>query len=183
MKSVLFEKYQTDIRPKLQKELGIKNPMQVPRIEKVCINVGMGSYLTKMGSKDFSYVVDNIEKIAGQKAVVRHAKLSVSNFKLREGQPVGVSVTLRKQAAYEFLYKLINVVYPRVRDFQGASKNSFDDFGNCSVGFKDHTVFPEIIMPEDARKIHGIQVTIVTSSENKTQAKALLDAFGFPFKK
>jgi len=179
----LFETYQNEIRPKLQESLAIKNPMEVPRVEKVCINVGMGSYLQKVGSKDFSYVVDNIEKIAGQKPVIRHAKLSVSNFKLREGQPVGVSVTLRKQDAYDFLYKLINVVYPRVRDFQGVQKNIFDDFGNCSVGFKDHTVFPESVMPEDTRKIHGVQVTIVTSAKTKDHAKALLDAFGFPFKK
>ncbi len=181
--SELYDQYQKEIRGKLQKDLGIKNPLQVPRIEKIILNIGMGSYLTKLGSKDYSFVEENITRISGQKPVVRKARLSVSNFKLREGNPVGVSVTLRDQAAYNFLYKLIHVVYPRVRDFRGVNKNIFDKDGNCSFGFKDHTVFPEGITPDDSRKIHGLQVTIVTSTKNAEHSKALLDAFGFPFKK
>ena len=181
--SELYDQYQKEIRGKLQKELGIKNPLEVPTIEKIVLNIGMGSYLTRLGSKDYSFVEDNLTRIAGQKPVVRKSRLSISNFKLREQMPVGVSVTLRDQAAYNFLYKLIHVVYPRVRDFRGVNKNIFDKEGNCSLGFKDHTVFPEGTTPDDSRKIHGLQVTIVTSTNNAEHSKALLDAFGFPFKK
>ena len=183
MNSDLYEQYVNEIRPKLQKELGIKNPMQVPQITKINLNVGMGSYLQKLGSKDTSFVVSNLEQIAGQKPVIRNSKLSVSNFKLRKGMPVGVAVTLRKQSAHNFLYKLINVVYPRVRDFRGVPRNIFDKDGNCSFGFTDHTVFPEGVMPEDTRKIHGLQVTVVTNTKNPEHAQKLMEAFGFPFKK
>lgn len=184
MKSVLLDQYQNEIRAKLQKEFDIKNPIQVPRIEKVCINVGMGSFLQKLGTKDYSQVEENLTRIAGQKPVVRNAKLSVSNFKLREGMPVGLSVTLRKAAAYNFLYKLINVVYPRVRDFRGVDgKNVFDKDGNCSFGFKDHTVFPESLRTDDSRRIFGMQVTIVFNTKEEAQNRALLNEFGFPFKK
>ena len=183
MVSPLYTQYTDEIRGELQKEFGIKNPMQVPKIEKVCINVGMGSYLQKLGSKDFSFVEENITRIAGQKPVVKKAKLSVSNFKLRAGQPVGVNVTLRDQAAYNFLYKLINVVFPRVRDFRGVKRNIFDKDGNLSFGFNDHTVFPEAVVPEDSRRLHGVQVTIVTNSKEQEQNRRLLELFGFPFKK
>lgn len=183
MKSSLFQRYQNEIRPKLQKELGIKNPLQVPSIEKICINVGMGSYLQRLGSKDFSFVEENIKRISGQKPVVRKAKLSVSNFKLREGQPVGISVILRRDMAYNFLEKLIHIVYPRVRDFRGVNRNVFDSHGNCSVGFSDHTVFPEAVVPEDSRKIHGLQVTIITSTSDADHSHRLLESFGFPLKK
>jgi len=181
--SQLQDKYNKEIRPALQKELGIKNVMDVPAVEKVCINIGMGSYLQGLGSKDYSFVEENITRISGQKPVVRKAKLSVSNFKLREGQPVGLSVTLRGAAAYNFIDKLINIVYPRVRDFRGVQGNTFDKDGNCSVGFKDHTVFPEALEPENSRKIHGVQVTVVTSTDNAEHSKALMKAFNFPFKK
>jgi len=183
MKSELYEKYIKEIRGKLQKDLGIKNPMEVPKIEKIVINAGIGSYLQKLGSKDASYIIESLSQIAGQKAVLNKAKMSISNFKLREGMPVGVSVTLRNDKAYNFLYKLINLVYPRVRDFRGVSGNPFDKDGNCSVGFKDHTVFMEIEKPENSNKVFGLQVTIVTSTKNKDHAKALLTEFGFPFKK
>lgn len=184
MKSALLEQYQKDIRPKLMKDFGIKNPVQVPRIEKVCINVGMGSFLQKLGSKDYSQVEENLALISGQKPVVRKAKVAVSNFKLREGMPVGLSVTLRQTSAYNFLYKLINVVYPRVRDFRGLeSKSCFDKDGNCSFGFNDHTVFPESLRTDDSRKIFGLQVTIVFNTNDKAQNLQLLTEFGFPFKK
>ncbi len=155
--------------------------MQVPKIEKICVNVGMGSYLQKLGKKNYDFVVDNITKITGQKPVVRHAKLSVSNFKLREGQPVGVSVTLRGEAAYDFLDKIIHVVLPRVRDFRGVSHKIFDRFGNCSFGITDHTVFPEGISPENLREIFGMQVVVVTTAKNPKEGKLLLDSFQFPF--
>lgn len=182
MHSDLYDEYVKNIRPALQKDLGIKNPMDVPAIEKICVNVGMGSYLQKLNSKDTSFIVENIEKITGQKPVVRNAKLSVSNFKLRKGMPVGVCSTLRKQSAYNFLYKTINVVYPRVRDFRGVKRAIFDKDGNCSFGFSDHTVFPEGVVPEDSRKLHGIEVTVVTSTKNPEHARKLMEAFGFPFK-
>jgi len=181
MKSALYDQYTNEIVPKLMKALDIKNPMMVPKIEKICINVGMGSYLQKLGSKDFSFVENNITRIAGQKPVIKKAKLSVSNFKLREGQPVGISVTLRNEAAYNFLYKLINVVYPRIRDFRGQKANIFDKDGNCSIGIADHTAFPEAVVPEDSRKIHGLQIVIVTSTKNQEHSKVLLNEFGMPF--
>jgi len=179
----LYERFNTEIKSKLGKELGIKNPMQIPQVEKVCINIGMGSYLQRVGSKDFSFVEENLRLLSGQKPVVRKSKLSVSNFKLREGSPVGISVTLRGKDAYNFIDKLINVVYPRVRDFRGVKRNIFDKGGNCSIGFPDHTVFPEAVQPEDSRKIHGVEVTIVTTADNADHARALLTSFEFPFKK
>lgn len=183
MQSSLYQRYTKEIAPALLKELGLKSPMQVPKIEKVCINVGMGSYLQKLGKKDYTDVLENITAIAGQKPVVRKSRMSVSNFKLREGMPVGMTVTLRGQAAYNFIEKLIHVVYPRVRDFRGVKKGIFDRHGNCSFGFADHTVFPEINPPEDSRRIHGVQVTVVTSSDNPEHAEKLFHAFQFPFQK
>jgi large subunit ribosomal protein L5 len=183
MKSPLYDQYLNEVRIKLQEEFGIKNPMNVPQIEKICINVGMGSYLQKLSSKDYSLVEQNIINITGRKPVLRKAKLSVSNFKLRQGQPVGMFVTLRKQAAYNFLYKLLHVVYPRVRDFRGVKRNIFDQNGNCSFGFKDYTVFPETTVPEDSRKIHGLQVTIVIKHGDKKQSIRLMELFKFPFMK
>ncbi|PID70887.1 50S ribosomal protein L5 [bacterium DOLZORAL124_38_8] len=183
MNSPLYDLYVNEIKAQLQKDLGLKNPVNVPRVEKVVVNVGMGSYLQKLGTKDFSMVEENVARLTGQKPVVKRAKMSVSNFKLREGQPVGIMATLRGDAAYNFLYKMINVAYPRVRDFRGQNPNVFDDKGNCTVGFSDITVFPEAIVPENSSRVHGVQVTIVSSSKDATHTKALLDAFGFPFKK
>jgi len=179
----LYERFNTEIKKDLGKKLDIKNTMQTPQVEKVCINIGMGSYLQRIGSKDFSFVEENLKRLSGQKPVVRKSKLSVSNFKLREGSPVGVSVTLRGKDAYNFIDKMIHVVYPRVRDFRGVKRNIFDKKGNCSIGFPDHTVFPEAQQPEDSRKIHGVEVTIVTTTENSEHARALLESFNFPFKK
>lgn len=180
--STLFQSYQKVIAPKLQKELGLKNAMQVPKIQKICVNVGMGSYLQRVGTKDYSLVENTVTSITGQKPKVSKARLSVSNFKLREGMPVGVSVTLRGAAAYDFLDKIINVVYPRVRGFQGVKKNIFDSNGNCSFGFSDHTVFPEIHL-DDVKRTHGVQVTVVTNSDDVEHNRALMDSFGFPFRK
>ncbi len=181
--SPLYDTYVNEVRSKLQKDLNISNLMNVPKIEKICVNVGMGSYLQKVGKKDHTFVEKNIEAITGRKPVIRKAKLSVSNFKLREGNPVGVSVTLRGKEAYNFLHKLIHITYPRVRDFRGVSRNIFDANANISLGFADHTVFPEGVQPEDSKHIHGLQVTIVTSTKDKKQSEALLEALQFPFKK
>lgn len=182
MKSLLLERYQKEIAPALVKELGLKNVMEVPKIEKIVVNVGMGSHLQRLGKKDGSMVVEAIEQITGQKAVVKNARLSVSNFKLREGMPVGVMSTLRSDRAYNFLDKVINIVYPRVRGFQGVKSNIFDKNGNCSFGFKEHTVFPEVSV-EDLRHTHGLQITIVFNSSNADHNKALMDKLGFPFVK
>ena len=180
MSSELRQRYQKEIAPKLQKDFGMKNALQVPRIEKVVVNVGMGSHLQRLGSKDYTPIQDTLRAITGQQPVLRKARMSVSNFKLREGMPVGMCVTLRGDSAYEFLDKVINIVYPRVRGFRGVKRNIFDKDGNCSFGFTEHTVFPEVDV-EDARKVHGIQVTVVTSTKEKAHTEALLTEMGFPF--
>ena len=183
MKSDFFAQYKNEIRPKLQKKLKL-NLMQIPSIEKIVVNAGIGSFLKKINSKNPDFVIENLTKICGQKPVLRKAKVSVSNFKVREGMPVGVSTTLRKHAAYNFLGKLIHIVFPRVRDFRGVKKNIFDPNGNCSFGFSDFTVFPETEIPEDSRKIHGLQVTIVFSGEKNPEfSRQFLELFNFPFKK
>lgn len=180
MQSELQQRYQKDIMPKLLKELGMKNVMQAPRIEKIVVNVGMGSYLQRLGTKDFGTVEETLTKITGQKPVMRKARMSVSNFKLREGMPVGMCVTLRGKEAYVFLDKVINIVFPRVQGFRGVKRNIFDKDGNCSFGFKEHTVFPEVDV-EDPRKVHGVQVTIVTSTKDKVHTEKLLEEMSFPF--
>lgn len=175
-----YETFNKEVIPALQKELGIKNPMAVPRILKVKLNVGIGT-LTK-NTKDYSDVVNNVTKISGQKPVVTNAKIAISNFKLREGMPTGVTVTLRGKNMYEFIYRLVNIVFPRVRDFRGISPKSFDGQGNYSIGFKEAIVFPEI-NPDDVLNSHGIQITIATTAKNDEEGMALLTKIGFPFKK
>ena len=180
MASELQQRYQKEIQPKLIKELGMKNVMQAPRIEKIVVNVGMGSYMQRLGTKDYGTVEETLNKITGQKPVLRKSRLSVSNLKLREGMPVGMCVTLRGESAYDFLDKVINVVFPRVQGFRGVKRNKFDRDGNCSFGFKEHTVFPEVNV-EDPRKVHGVQVTIVTSTKDPEHTVKMMEAMGFPF--
>jgi large subunit ribosomal protein L5 len=170
----------SEIVPALQKELGLKNAMAVPRIRKVMVNVGIGT-LTK-NTKDFSGVVNNITNISGQKAVVTLAKKAISNFKLRKGVPVGVVATLRGRRAYDMIDRLVNVVIPRIRDFRGLSIRSFDGHGNFSIGFRDPVVFPEV-NPDTLVNTHGVQVTILTTAKTNDQGIALLRHMGFPFKK
>ncbi|MBD3270870.1 50S ribosomal protein L5 [Candidatus Peregrinibacteria bacterium] len=174
----LKNRYYEDILPELQKTLGIKNINAVPKVEKVIVNVGIGKLLE--GGKDYSEIVENVSLITGQKPVVAKARKSISNFKLREGMPVGVFSTLRGQRMYDFLNKLVNVTLPRTRDFRGISPKSFDGKGNYSLAIKEHTVFPEI-NPDDIVKIHGLQITVVTSAKDNQQAYELLKAMGFPF--
>ena len=176
----LKEHYEKKIAPVLQKELDLKNMNDIPRIERVNINVGIGTYMAS--SSDYKPIFENIAKITGQKPIMVKAKKSVSNFKLREGQPNGITVTLRKDKMYDFLNKLINIVLPRVRDFRGLSDRSFDGNGNYSLGLSEHTLFPEIKL-DDVVKTHGVQVTIVTSAKTNEHGKALLSKFNFPFKK
>ena len=175
-----YETFKSKVIPALQKELSLKNINAVPHIEKVNINVGIGS-LTK-NTKDFSDVVDNISKITGQKPIITKAKSAISNFKLREGMPTGITTTLRGDKMYEFLYKLVNIVIPRVRDFRGLNTKSFDGKGNYSIGFKEALVFPEI-NPDDVLNVHGLQISIVTTAKNNEDGMALLRQIGFPFKK
>ncbi len=164
----------------LQKELKISNKHLVPKVEMITVNVGVGS-LVQRDKKALDEVVENVTAITGQKPVVKKSRKSISNFKLREGMPVGVSVTLRGEKMITFLNKLINIVFPRIRDFRGFTKKSFDGQGNLSIGIKEHLVFPEI-NPDDLVTIHGIQITIKTSTRDDEQAYHLLRAFGFPFK-
>jgi len=176
----LYDRMKSQIVPNLQKELGLKNPMAVPRIQRVLVNIGIGT-LTK-NTKDFSNVIENATKITGQKPVVTKAKKAISNFKLRKGIPAGVVVTLRGRRAYDMVDRLVNVVIPRIRDFRGLSIKSFDGNGNFSVGLRDTLVFPEI-NPDTLVNPHGVQVTIVTTAKSNEQGIALLRQMGFPFKK
>ena len=175
------ERYEKEIVPKLMEELGIKNTNAIPKLNKITINAGLGTMYTS-GTKDFSEFVENFRLITGQNPVVNKAKKAISNFKLREGLPNGISVTLRGKRMYDFVEKLVHIVFPRVRDFRGISDKSFDGNGNYSIGLREHTVFPEI-NPDDIVKIHGIQVCINTTAKNNDEGRALLKAFGFPFKR
>ncbi len=177
----LAEKYQKVLRPQLQKDLSLKNIMSVPKVQKVVINVGLGRSLS---NKQWVEIVQSIlERISGQKPVLTKAKKSISNFKIRQGMVVGAKVTLRGEKMYDFLEKLINVTFPRLRDFHGLENHKgFDENGNFTIGFKEHIVFPEIGM-EDLDKIHPLELTVATSAHDEKQAFALLSSLGFPFKK
>jgi len=168
------------VLPKVKKELGLKNIMEVPRIKKININVGIGTRLKN--SKDYSDVVENIAAITGQKPVVTMSKKAISNFKLRINTPNGVTTTLRRKKMLDFFNRMVNVAFPRIRDFQGFNEKAFDNQGNYSIGIKDCSIFPEV-NPDDLSRIHGMSITIVTSAKDNHSAKALLKALNFPFKK
>lgn len=172
------EQYTKEIIPALQKDLGIKNIHAIPALKTVKINIGLGPLVA--AKKDYSDVLQNIAAITGQKPVVNKARKSISNFKIREGMAVGASVTLRGKTMYDFMTKLIHVTFPRIRDFRGFSAKAFDGNGNYSIGIKENTVFPEI-NPDTVDKIHGLQITIVTSAQDDEQGYKLLKAMGFPF--
>jgi len=174
----LKDKYSKEIAPELKKKLGVKNISAVPKITKVIVNVGIGKLLA--GGKDYSEILENISMIAGQRPIVSKSKKAISNFKLRENMPVGIFVTLRGQKMYDFISKFVNITLPRMRDFRGISTRSFDGTGNYSLALKEHTVFPEI-NPDDMVKVHGVQITFVTSAKDNESAFQLLKAFGFPF--
>lgn len=176
----LYTQMKSEVIPNVMKALKLKNIHAAPSIKMVKVCVGIGS-LAKQ-TKDFSNVVDNIAKITGQRPVITKSKIAVSNFKLRKGMPVGISVTLRGKRAHDFVEKLVHIVFPRVRDFRGISTKSFDGNGNYNIGFKEMLVFPEINM-DDVTNTHGVQVTIVTSGNSDEHSRALLDEIGFPFKK
>ncbi len=176
----LYTIYKDQIVSKLVEEFEYENHMAVPKLQKIVINVGTGEAIND--AKYLDTVVDNIGLITGQRPVKTKAKKSVSNFKLREGMPIGCKVTLRKKIMYEFLDRLINLSLPRTRDFQGVPNKSFDGRGNYTMGIKEHTVFPEIKV-DDAKFVHGMDITFVTSAESDAEAYSLLKHFGMPFKK
>ena len=174
----LIEKYKNEIKPALQDELGIKNPMLVPALEKIVISVGAGDFAKD--SKILQNIEDTISLIAGQKAVKTIAKKSVAGFKVREGFPVGVKVTLRQKNMYNFLDKLISIALPRVKDFRGLPRNGFDGRGNYNFGLDERLMFPEVVY-DNILRTHGMNISIVTSARTDKEAFALLEKFGFPF--
>lgn len=177
----LKERFNKEIAPKLKKDLKLDNMHSVPRFKKIVVNTGLGSIYTS-GTKDFSEFIENFKIITGQKPVITKAKKSISNFKIREEMPNGLTVTLRGERMYDFLEKFVHVVAPRIRDFRGFSPKSFDGNGNYSAGITEHVVFPEI-NPDDIVKVHGLQICINTTAENDEHGYKLLEAIGFPFKK
>ena len=176
----LYTQYKEQIVPKLQEEFGISNRYAVPKLTKVVLNCGVGEAVSDR--KRLDDVAANLALIAGQKPVLTKARKSISNFKLRDGMPIGAKVTLRKAHMYEFLDRLINLALPRTRDFQGISDKGFDGRGNYTFGITEHTIFPEIDT-DKVEALHGINITIVTTAENDEQAFALLKYFGVPFVK
>ena len=178
-KARLRIKYNEEIRPALQKELGLSNTMAVPRIEKIVLNMGLGEATQNV--KIMDPLVADLATIAGQKPVTTRAKKSIAQFKVREGMPIGAMVTLRQDTMYEFLDRLISVALPRVRDFRGVSTKSFDGRGNYTLGMRDQLIFAEIDYSK-VDKLKGMNVTIVTTARTDNEARALLKAFGMPFR-
>jgi len=176
----LKENYKENMAPALMKKFGYKSPMQIPKLDKVVINVGCGD--AKDNAKVIDSVINDIGIITGQKAVATKAKKSVANFKLREGMPIGVKVTLRGERMYEFVDRLFSIALPRVRDFRGINGNSFDGRGNYSMGIKEQLIFPEIEY-DKIEKIRGMDISFVTTANTDEEAKELLTLMGAPFAK
>jgi large subunit ribosomal protein L5 len=175
----LKDRYQTEIRPALAKELGLDNLMAVPRLEKIVLNMGLGEATQNVKLMD--PLVADLASVAGQKPVTTKAKKSIAAFKVREGMPIGAMVTLRGDIMYEFLDRLISVALPRVRDFKGVSTKSFDGRGNYTLGMRDQLIFPEVDYAR-VEKLKGMNVTIVTTAKDDNQGRALLRQFGIPFR-
>lgn len=176
----LKDQYNNEVTAKLKEEFGYQNPLEVPRLVKVVLNMGVGREAVA-NSKAIDGAVADLERISGQKAVVRRAKKSIANFKLREGMPIGASVTLRKERMWEFLDRLVSIALPRVRDFRGIARNSFDGRGNYSMGVAEQIIFPEIDM--DKSTIRGLNISVVTTAKTDREGEALLEHLGFPFRK
>jgi len=176
----LLEHYREVVAPKLQEEFNYKHPMQVPRIEKIVINMAVGKAVAD--SKKLTNATAELTKLSGQKPAMCRARRSVANFKLREGMPIGCKVTLRRQRMYEFLDRLINIALPRVRDFRGVSPKSFDGRGNYAFGVKEQIIFPEISF-DDVEETRGMDIIICTTAKTDEEAKALLAGFNMPFRK
>jgi len=178
--SRLHDKYSSEIKDAMMKKFEYKNIMQVPKLEKIVINMGVGE--AKENKKALDTAIADLETISGQKAVVTRARKSVANFKLREGMPIGCKVTLRGERMYEFADRLINLALPRVRDFRGVNQNSFDGRGNYALGIKEQLIFPEIEY-DKVDKVRGMDIIFVTTANTDEEARELLTLFGMPFKK
>ena len=176
----LWKRYREEIVPHLMSKFDYKNPMQVPKIDKICLNVGVGD--ATEDAKFLEGAVQDLALISGQKPITTKAKKSISNFKLRQGMPVGCRVTLRRERMYEFLDRLVNVAIPRVRDFRGVDENGFDGRGNYTLGVREQIIFPEINY-DKVVKIRGFNITIVTSTSTDEEGYELLKAFGMPFRR
>ncbi len=177
--SRLQEFYQTDAMPQIMERLKLTNPMAVPRISKITLNMGVGEAL--LDRKALEHAVSDLKRISGQQPVICNARISVATFKVRAGYPIGCKVTLRRERMYEFLDRLVNVAIPRVRDFRGLSARSFDGQGNYSIGVKEQIIFPEIDF-DQVDAIRGLDITITTTARNDEEGRALLDAFRFPIR-
>ena len=174
----LKELYETDLRPRLKDELGLRTVMEVPRLEKITLNMGVGE--AKTDAKQLDSAIEELTTIAGQRAQTRRARKSIAQFKIREGMPVGARVTLRGARMYEFLDRLVSIALPRIRDFRGLSPRSFDGRGNYSLGIAEQIIFPEINY-DDIQQVRGLDVAITTSAKSDEQAFALLRGLGLPF--
>ena len=177
--SRLLEEYKNQIQQELKSKLGLKNIFEVPKIKKIILNIGVGE--GKDDSKLIDKALDDLTLISGQKAVKTISKKAISGFKIRAGMPLGVKVTLRNKIMYEFLDRLVNIAIPRIRDFRGLNKKSFDGNGNFSMGIKEHVIFPEINF-DKVDRVRGMDITICTSAKNNNEALELLKSFNMPFK-
>jgi len=175
----LRTQYEDAIKADLMKQFGYKNVMQLPKLDKIVLNMGVGEAVND--TKKVKAAAGDLEKIAGQKPVITHARTSIAGFKVRENMPLGVKVTLRKQRMYEFLDRLVNVALPRVRDFRGLNPNSFDGRGNYALGIKEHIIFPEISY-DQIDQVWGMDIVVCTTARTDDEARALLKAFNFPFR-
>jgi len=175
----LKERYQKEIAPAIAKEFGIKNKMAIPRVQKIVLNMGMGEAIAN--AKVLDTALEELRSIAGQKPVITKAKKSIASFKLRQGMPIGVMVTLRGERMYEFLDRLVSVALPRVRDFRGVSPKAFDGRGNYTIGIREQLIFPEVDFNK-VDKLRGMNISIVTTARNDEQARALLKGLGMPFR-
>ena len=178
--SRLQEQFQNELHGKIQQKLGLKNPMEVPRITKITLNMGVGEAVAD--KKILENAIGDLTLISGQKPVRTLARKSVAAFKIRDGNPIGAKVTLRRERMYEFLDRLVNIAIPRIRDFRGLSPKSFDRQGNYSMGVTEQIIFPEINY-DKVDAIRGLDITITTTARNAEEGRALLEAFNFPFKK
>jgi large subunit ribosomal protein L5 len=179
MAARLKERYQKEVAPAIAKEFGIKNPMAIPRVKKVVLNMGMGEAIAN--AKILDTAADELRSITGQKPVITKARKSIASFKLRQGMPIGVMVTLRGDRMYEFLDRLVSIALPRVRDFRGVSPKAFDGRGNYTIGVREQLIFPEIDFNK-VDKLRGMNISIITTARNDEQARALLKGLGMPFR-
>jgi large subunit ribosomal protein L5 len=179
MAARLKERYQKEVAPAIAKEFSINNPMAVPRVEKIVINMGIGEAIAN--AKILDTAADELRAIVGQKPVITKAKKSIASFKLRQGMPIGTMVTLRGDRMYEFLDRLVSIALPRVRDFRGVSPKAFDGRGNYTIGVREQLIFPEIDFNK-VDKLRGMNISIVTTARNDEQARALLKGLGMPFR-